>query len=102
VTVLLPYHILDGSASLQQVRWELLVITGELVLLMGVGVYGRYLWEFVQKGQGISAPIDHPRQLVVTVLYRYVRNLIYLGVFVILIGELPTLGSRALLVYAAV
>ncbi len=102
VTVLLPYYILDGSASLQQLQWGPLVIAGGLVLLVGVGIYGRCLWEFVQKGQGIPAPIDHPKELVVTGLYRYVRNPMYLGVLTILIGEVLTLGSRALLVYAAV
>ena len=56
----------------------------------------------MQKGQGIPAPIDHPKELVVTGLYRYVRNPMYLGVFAILIGEVLTLGSRALFVYAAV
>ena len=65
-------------------------------------VYGCCLWEFVQKGQGIPAPIDHPKELVVTGLYRYVRNPMYLGVLAILIGEVLTLGSRVLLVYAAV
>ena len=40
------------------------MITGGLLLLVGVGVYGRCLWEFVQKGQGIPAPIDHPKELV--------------------------------------
>ena len=102
VTVLLPYYILDGSASLQEVRWGPTVITGGLVFLVGVGVYGRCLWECVQKGQGIPAPIDHPKELVVTGLYRYVRNPMYLGVLAILIGEVLTMGSRALLVYAAV
>ena len=67
VTVLLPYYILDGSASLQQVRWGPLVIAGGLVLSVGVGVYGRCLWEFVQKGRGIPAPVDHPKELVVTI-----------------------------------
>lgn len=60
------------------------------------------MWEFVQKGQGIPAPIDHTKELVVSGLYRYVRNPMYLGVLAILIGEVLTLGSRALLVYAAV
>ena len=74
VTVIFPYYIVDGSASLQQVRWGPPVIAGGLVLFVGIVVYGRCLWEFVQKGRGIPAPIDHPKELVVTGLYRYVRN----------------------------
>ncbi len=102
VLVVLPSYLFDGSASLQQLQRGPQVIAGGAVLLVGVGVYGRCLWEFVQKGRGIPAPIDHPQELVVTGLYRYVRNPMYLGGLAILIGEVVTLGSWALLGYTAV
>lgn len=78
------------------------VIAGGVVLSVGIGVYSRCLWEFVQKGRGIPAPIDHTKELVVTGLYRYVRNPTYLGGLAILIGEVLILGSRALLGYTVV
>ncbi len=47
-------------------------------------------------------PSTTPKELIVTGLYRYVRNPMYLGGLAILIGEVGILGSRALLGYTAV
>ena len=77
-----------------------LVISALLPLTVGMAVYFRCLWEFAAKGRGIPAPLDHPKQLVVTGLYRYVRNPMYLGVLLVLLGEATLLQSAALLVYA--
>jgi protein-S-isoprenylcysteine O-methyltransferase Ste14 len=42
------------------------------------------------------------RQLVISGLYRYVRNPMYVGVVSIILGEALVLGSRGVLIYAAV
>jgi protein-S-isoprenylcysteine O-methyltransferase Ste14 len=60
----------------------------------------RCLWEFAARGRGIPAPIDHSKQLVVTGLYRYVRNPMYLGVLLFLLGESLFLEYRGFLFYA--
>jgi len=57
-------------------------------------------WDFVQKGKGTPAPIDPPKELVVSGLYRYVRNPMYVGVFLILIGHFLWFGYWSLLAYA--
>jgi protein-S-isoprenylcysteine O-methyltransferase Ste14 len=57
-------------------------------------------WDFVQKGKGTPAPIDPPKELVLSGLYRYVRNPIYVGVFLILIGHFLWFGYWSLLAYA--
>jgi protein-S-isoprenylcysteine O-methyltransferase Ste14 len=44
-------------------------------------------------------PIDHPKQLVVTGLYRYVRNPMYVGVLILLLGEVMVFRSLDLLIY---
>lgn len=44
-------------------------------------------WDFLVKGRGTPAPIDPPKELVVTGFYRYVRNPMYVGVILILIGH---------------
>src|SRR5690349_11129006 len=71
-------------------------------LLIGLAIVGRCVWEFGAKGRGVPMPIDHARFLVVSGLYRYVRNPMYLGVLVFLIGESLWLGSRDFVVYATV
>jgi protein-S-isoprenylcysteine O-methyltransferase Ste14 len=43
--------------------------------------------EFAVRGLGTPAPFDPPRRLVITGLYRWVRNPMYLGLGIMLIGE---------------
>jgi protein-S-isoprenylcysteine O-methyltransferase Ste14 len=57
------------------------------------------IWEFARSGRGTLAPLDPPRELVVRGLYRYVRNPMYLGVSLIVLGEALLTGSRGLMVY---
>src|SRR5262245_3506548 len=71
------------------------------ILVIGTLIYFRCLWEFAARGRGIPAPLDHPKQLVVTGLYRYVRNPMYVGVFIVLIGEVLLFRSSGLLVFTA-
>jgi protein-S-isoprenylcysteine O-methyltransferase Ste14 len=55
-------------------------------LALGAVIYLRCLWAFGTIGRGTPAPIDPPQQLVVTGLYRHVRNPMYLGVLTALAG----------------
>ena len=57
-------------------------------------------WDFAQKGRGTPAPIDPPKELVVSGLYRYVRNPMYVGIFLIVIGHFLWFGYWNLLAYA--
>lgn len=43
--------------------------------------------EFAIRGRGTPAPFDPPRRLVVTGLYRWMRNPMYVGMGLMLIGE---------------
>ncbi|MEO8356082.1 MAG: isoprenylcysteine carboxylmethyltransferase family protein, partial [Chloroflexota bacterium] len=58
-------------------------------------------WNFLVDGRGTPAPIDPPRELVAVGFYRYTRNLMYLGVLLILIGHFLCFGFWLLLVYTA-
>ena len=57
-------------------------------------------WDFLAKGKGTPAPIDPPRELVVSGLYKYVRNPMYVGVLLVIIGHFLWFGFWALLIYA--
>jgi protein-S-isoprenylcysteine O-methyltransferase Ste14 len=65
----------------------------------GAAIVLRCIWDFAAKGRGTLAPVDPPKQLVVQGLYRYVRNPMYLGVLLVLLGETAFFGSPALLQY---
>jgi protein-S-isoprenylcysteine O-methyltransferase Ste14 len=57
---------------------------------------------FALEGRGTPAPVAPTSSLVVSGLYRYVRNPMYLAVLAIVVGQALTFGSKTLLVYAAV
>jgi protein-S-isoprenylcysteine O-methyltransferase Ste14 len=95
----LPQLVLDERrlalpASLSAAQYLALV-----PLALGAAIYVRCVWEFATRGRGIPAPIDHPKELVVTGLYRYVRNPMYVGVLLFLLGESLFLEDGAFLVY---
>ena len=54
-------------------------------------------WAFTVRGHGTPSPTDPPRELVVSGLYRYVRNPIYLGVLAVFVGYVLWHPSRAIL-----
>ena len=56
---------------------------------------------FALQGLGTPAPIAPTRHLVVTGLYRHVRNPIYLAVVAIILGQAVLLGDGRLVVYGA-
>ena len=58
--------------------------------------------DFLIKGRGTPAPIEPPRELVVAGLYNYVRNPMYVGVLLVIIGHFLWFGYWNLLIYAAV
>jgi protein-S-isoprenylcysteine O-methyltransferase Ste14 len=60
---------------------------GLILLLPGAAIMLRCVFDFAWSGRGTPAPFDPPRALVVTGLYRYVRNPMYVGMGLFLIGE---------------
>ena len=56
---------------------------------------------FALKGLGTLAPVAPTRHLVVSGLYRHVRNPMYVGVVSAILGQALWFGSAALLEYAA-
>ena len=56
---------------------------------------------FALEGLGTPAPIAPPQKLVVTGLYRYVRNPIYIAVVAVIFGQALLFGDGRLLWYGA-
>jgi protein-S-isoprenylcysteine O-methyltransferase Ste14 len=74
---------------------------GALLLFVGLALVARCIGLFVRLGNGTLAPWDPTRRLIVEGPYRYVRNPMKAGLFLILIGECLLLRSTGLVVWAA-
>ena len=70
--------------------------------VMGLSALLWSFWNFLVQGRGTPAPIDPPRELVAVGFYRYVRNPMYVGIFLILLGHFLSFEYVRLLVYLAV
>jgi protein-S-isoprenylcysteine O-methyltransferase Ste14 len=74
------------------------------VFLIGVGLpvlldsFARFAWQ----GLGTPAPVAPPKHLVVTGLYRYVRNPMYVAVTSMIIGQGLLFGNTRVLEYGVV
>ena len=71
-----------------------------MLIAPGAALYLWCAWAFVTAGQGTPAPVDPPKRLVATGLYRMVRNPMYVGIVLILLGESIVFASLTLLGYA--
>ena len=101
VVVLIPSLIVSGD-DIGLVPWTPLRVVSLVIMLAGAAILVRCIWDFAAKGRGTLAPIDPPTRLVVQGLFRYVRNPMYLGVLMLLLGETVFLKSAALLQYAVI
>lgn len=98
VTILIPHFIVGHGYGLALSR-PLWAWIGLFPLGAGIVILFRCIWDFAVTGRGTLAPVDPPTQLVITGLYRYVRNPMYLGVLCILSGEALLFVSTGLLIY---
>ena len=80
---------------------ELMHGVGALMILAGVPGLVDAFARFALQGLGTPAPIAPTRNLVVTGLYRYVRNPIYVAVVAIILGQGVLIGDGRLIVYGA-
>jgi protein-S-isoprenylcysteine O-methyltransferase Ste14 len=74
---------------------------GMVLALVGLIGLAESFSRFAIHGRGTPAPVMPPKRLVVTGLYRYVRNPMYVAVLSIVVGQALLFGSRRLLAYAA-
>lgn len=74
---------------------------GVAVVGIGAAIYFRCAWEFAVRGLGTPAPIAPTKFLVTTALHRYIRNPMYVGVGMVVLGEAALYRSLHVLGYAA-
>ena len=72
----------------------ILIVAGVTFLLHAFALFARH--------RGTPAPVAPTETLVVTGVYRFVRNPMYLAVLAIILGQALLFGSWGLVVYAAI
>ena len=80
---------------------ELMRVIGVVLIVAGVpGIVDSFA-RFALQGLGTPAPVAPPQRLVVTALYRYVRNPMYVSVVAIILGQALLFGDWRLILYGA-
>lgn len=99
VAILIPRWPLGGFSRPQS---GVLSWIGAVAFLIGAAIYFRCAWEFAARGLGTPAPIAPTKFLVTTALHRYVRNPMYIGVALAILGEAALFRSIHVAEYAAI
>ena len=102
VAAYVPFLLLRASGRLHVPLSSGASLLAGVLLLAGVAVLLSCVWQFFASGRGTLAPVDPPRRLVVSGLYRFTRNPMYNGVLLTLLGEAWLFRSLSLLEYAGV
>ena len=98
---LLPWA-LTGWAVADDFGSSLIVkVLGAVLILAGFAVLVESFGRFAMEGVATPAPLTPTRQLIVTGLYRHVRNPMYVSVLATIVGQALVLGQADLLIYAA-
>ncbi len=92
--VLLPRGLQVETGFFAYLAFPLWLLGGAMIL--------RCFWDFTFKGHGTPAPIDPPKELVTTGLYHYIRNPIYVGALIIIIGHFLWFKTIWMLAYLVV
>jgi protein-S-isoprenylcysteine O-methyltransferase Ste14 len=101
VAGLAPWWISRWRFETPMIAWLPLRFVGGLLAAAGVLVLVDSFARFAIKGLGTPAPVFPTRYLVVTGLYRYVRNPMYIAVVAVIIGQGLILGNVRVLEYGA-
>jgi protein-S-isoprenylcysteine O-methyltransferase Ste14 len=76
------------------------LLLGVILIVTGLTVMVLTISSFIRIGKGTLAPWSPTQKLVITGLYRYVRNPMILGVLTVLLGEALSLWSKNILIWA--
>jgi protein-S-isoprenylcysteine O-methyltransferase Ste14 len=100
IAVLVPWWISRWHPQPPFFAMPLFRFAGTILIALGAVVLLDSFARFALAGVGTPAPVFPTRHLVVSGLYRYVRNPMYLAVLSTILGQGLLFGNAALLEYA--
>lgn len=101
VAGLVPWWMSRWNFGTPVPGWLVPRVAGGVLVAAGVLVLLDSFARFALQGLGTPAPVFPTRHLVVTGLYRYVRNPMYLAVVAVIAGQGFVLGNVPVLEYSA-
>jgi protein-S-isoprenylcysteine O-methyltransferase Ste14 len=102
VAGLVPWLLTGWEVQMSGPGWLALRLVGAALVAVGTAVLLHAFVRFALDGLGTPAPVAPTEHLVVTGLYRYVRNPMYLAVAATILGQALLLGQPVLVPYALV
>jgi protein-S-isoprenylcysteine O-methyltransferase Ste14 len=102
VAGLVPWWIMHWEFQPAFWGFEVTRVIGVMLIIAGIPAVVDSFARFALQGLGTPAPIAPTQNLVVTGLYRYVRNPIYIAVVSVTVGQALLFGDGRLLWYGAV
>ena len=102
VAVYIPWAVCHWRFAPPLLGFFPLRIIGALMIMAGLPVLLDSFSRFAIQGLGTPAPVAPPQHLVVTGLYRYVRNPMYVAVLLLIFGQGLLFGSLDVLEYGLV
>ena len=100
VAGLIPWWITRWEFRQPFLDLEATRVVGIVLIVAGAPGLVDSFARFALQGLGTPAPIAPTENLVVTGLYRYVRNPMYVAVVVVILGQAVLFGDWRLIVYA--
>ena len=98
--IVIPYIFLSSPNHIYPFDIGVFRYLGLVPIILGVAIY---LWcshSFVFFGKGAPIQFTPIKNLMVTGLYRHVRNPMYIGALLIIVGEALLFQSKGLIIYA--
>jgi protein-S-isoprenylcysteine O-methyltransferase Ste14 len=102
VAGLVPWWVSGGQMRSPFLGWYSLRVVGVVLIALGTPALLDSFVRFALEGRGTPAPVLPTEHLVVTGLYRFVRNPMYVGVLSVILGQGLLLGDARVLRYGAV
>ena len=99
---LIPWWLSRWRMHAPLLGFSAIRILGVLLIMVGIPLLIESFARFALQGLGTPAPIFPTQHLVISGLYRYVRNPMYIGVCSVIVGQGLFLGDLNLLWYAVV
>jgi len=100
VVVVIPYLILRLTGPVRVHALSPAQVFSLSLWVISITVLLHCIWNFARAGEGTLAPSDPPRQLVVTGLYTYTRNPMYIAVVGALLCEAIFFSSLGIFLFS--